>query len=543
MLSHREGESDGPRYSFWRHKLIPIIRVLMLLCATIFILLSLWLETGGHYDSPSSFANEIAMYTVKINSHMNLSDSHAAVPDTVSFGLWKHCFGYIDSFRCLDQNLLYALDANKTLFAAIGNSTSKLTDATTSGSYANVVIALLTSIVTGITFCFSLWASQQISVKFIYICAAMNLVSLTLVTLIFGWTFHEYSTQISQACYDIGSDNCIGYSIRLEIVFMIVAMVCAAISFFFWTCVPAYDIKRKRQQIELNPERSEALHMKKEKTIKKGSSESANGNSVTNEGIYQVDYGDEWLIEDKSRASNIRDNESVHTATADEPTFIPHKTGTRGLAPNQRRPRPPAPAINTNVSAKPPTPETSEKKSSPEYELQQLRQNHRRYSELRSAFQPIIERATTVGLRPPPATAQPKQYAGQVMMIGDDDILAPPELPFARERRRMSQGSGNTFGQVLDSAGESSPGYDRRDSHFSYEFDTSAQSSPGFTPSKNRRDSAGSYGFGRSHTVTTPIEERGFSLTPQAHTPAPGYHPLNNKAITDNRINAYLGGQ
>jgi hypothetical protein len=109
MLSHREDESDGPSYSFWRHKLIPIIRVLMLLLATIFILLSVWLETSAHYDSPSSFINEIAMYTVKINSHTNLSDSYAAVPDTVSFGLWKHCFGYIDSFRCLDQNLLYGL--------------------------------------------------------------------------------------------------------------------------------------------------------------------------------------------------------------------------------------------------------------------------------------------------------------------------------------------------------------------------------------------------------------------------------------------------
>jgi hypothetical protein len=333
-----------------------------------------------------------------------------------------------------------------------------------------------------------------------------------------------------------------GYSMKLEIIFMIVAMACAAISLFFWTCVPAYDIKRKRQQIELNPERKEALHLRKEKTIKKGSPESANRSSVTNEGIYEVDYGDEWLIEDKSRANNIRDNESIRTAaTADEPIFKPYKTGTRGLAPNQRRSRPPAPAINTNVSARPSNPpETSGKKPSPEYELQQLRQNHRRYSELRSAFQPIIERATAVGLRPPPATTQPKHNTGQA---GDDDILAPPELPFARERRRMSQGSGNTFGQVLDSAGESSPGYDRRDSHFSYEFDSSAQSSPGYSPARNRRDSAGSYGFGRSQTVTPPIEERGFSLTPQAHTPAPGYHPLNNKAITDNRINAYLGGR
>ncbi|CAO3666461.1 unnamed protein product [Umbelopsis ramanniana] len=540
MSSHQEDESGGPSYSFWRHKLIPIIRVLLLFLAIIFILLSVWLETGGHYDSPSSFINEIAMYTVKINSHMNLSDSHTAVPDTVSFGLWKHCFGYIDSFRCLDQNLLYALDANKTLFAAIGNSTTKLTDAATSGSYANLVIALIASIVTGITFCFSLWASQQISVIYIYICAGANLISLALVTLLFGWTFHQYSTQISQACYDIGSDNCAGYSMRLEIIFMIVAMACAAISLFVWTCVPAYDIKRKRQQVELNPERREALHLKKEKTIKKGSSESANRNSVTNEGIYEVDYGDEWLIEDKSRASHIRDNESISTATIEEPTFKQHKTGTRGLAPSQRKPRPPAPVINTNVSARQ---ETSEKKPSPEYELQQLRQNHRRYSELRSAFQPIIERATAVGLRPPPATAQPKQNAGPAMMASDDDILAPPELPFARERRRMSQGSGNTFGQVLDSAGESSPGFDRRDSHFSYEFDSSAQSSPGYSPARNRRDSAGSYGFGRSHTVTPPVEERGFSLTPQAHTPAPGYHPLNNKAITDNRINAYLGGR
>lgn len=114
MLSYKEEDNDGPDYSFCRHKLLPIARVLMLLLATVFVLLSVWLETGGRYDSPSPFAEHIAMYTVQINPHMNLSDSHTAVPDVVSFGLWKHCFGYIDAFRCLDQNLLYTLGETAT---------------------------------------------------------------------------------------------------------------------------------------------------------------------------------------------------------------------------------------------------------------------------------------------------------------------------------------------------------------------------------------------------------------------------------------------
>ncbi|KAH8548335.1 hypothetical protein BGW37DRAFT_179778 [Umbelopsis sp. PMI_123] len=546
--SYREDDSDDPSYSSWRYRLIPTVRVLVLLLATIFVLLSVWLETSGRYESPSSFASNIAMYTVKINSHMNLSDSYTAVPDTVSFGLWRHCFGYIDTFRCLDQNLLYALDANRTLFDAIGNSTTKLTDGATSTSYAGAVIALVTSVVIGCTFCFSLWASSQISEIYIYICAGFNLISLGLVTLLFGWTFHNYSSQVSRACYNIGSDNCLGYSMRLEIIFMIVALVCAAISLFIWACIPAYDIKRKRQQMELIPARNDALNMKKEKTDKKESSDTTTRNSVHNEEIYEIDYGDEWLIEDKSKPSNIHDSGSTHTAATDEPFFKYFRNNPRGLASSQRKPKPQAPAINTNVSTRRSNiQEVTDQKPSPEYELQQLRQNHRRYSELRSSFQPIIERATTTGLRPPPTTAQPKQNVAANVLNDDDDddddILAPPELPFARERRRMSQGSGNTFGQVLDSAGDTSPRYDKRDSRFSYDYNSSGQSSPGYSPSRDRRDSSGSYSFGRSHTVTPPIEERGFSMTPQPHTPAPGYHPLNNKAITDNRINAYLGGQ
>jgi hypothetical protein len=428
------------------------------------------------------------------------------------------------------------------LFAAIGNSTTKLTDVSTAASYANLVIALISSVVVGCTFCFSLWASQQITVLYIYLSAGLNLICLALIALLFGWTFHNYSTQISKACYNIGSDNCIGVTMRLEIIFMIVALACAAVSVFLWTCIPAYDVKRKREQMELNPERSEALNLAKKPKIKDRTNQSISKNTVANEGLYETDYNGEWLVDDKSKRKYIPDNESIHTAATDEPLFENFQRAAlnNNKASNSRR-RPHNPVINTRVSARQQTPpEDLHKKSSPVYELEHLRQNHRRYSELRSSFQPIINR-TGAGLHPPPPAAQQKQKGGP-MIMPDDDILTPPELPFAHERRRLSHGSGNTFGQVLESGGDTSPGYDKRDSRISYDYDSSAQSSPRYSPSRNRRDSAGSYGFGRSQS-TLPMEDRGFSLTPQLQTPAPGYHPLNNKAITDDRIHAYLGGQ
>lgn len=377
---------------------------------------------------------------------------------------------------------------------------------------------------------------------YIYVSAGLNLICVALVVLLFGWTFHNYSNQISQACYNIGSDNCIGYTMRLEIIFMIVSMACGAVSLILWTCVPAYDIKRKRQQVELNPERSEALKIARDPSSAKRKTQTVNRTSIASEGIYEADYNGDWIVDDKSKLKQTPDDESTHTATTDEPLFKPFKRAARNNvnASNSQRKKPQTPVISTAILARPQTPqEDSYKKHSPVYELEQLRQNHRRYSELRSSFQPIINRT---GLHPPPAVAQQKQKGPTMMLMDNDDDLAPPELPFAREKRRLSHGSGNTFGQILDSGGETSPGYDRRDSRISYDYDSSAQSSPGYPPSGNRRDSSGSYGLGRSQYTAT-MEDRGFSMTPQAHTPVPGYHPLNNKAITDDRIKSYLGGQ
>ncbi|KAG2179817.1 hypothetical protein INT43_003600 [Umbelopsis isabellina] len=537
--SYEEDGTDEERYSLWRHRLLPMARIIGLLVATVFIMLAAWLETGTSSDLNSILDKQMNMYIVQLNTHLNLSDNNAAVPDNVAFGLWKHCFNYAGDWRCLDQNLLYNLDADKILFAAFSNSTTKLTDSSLPPTYANVAIALTSCIVVACTFLFSLWANQQITMKFVYISIALNTISFALSTLFFGWTFHNYSTQVSRACRDMGSENCQGFSIGLEIIFMIVAMSCTTISMIVWTCVPAYDIKRRKRQHERNAESNETVHMTRDRRKRDNSTTyESNTNGVTHEAIYESDYNGEWL-EDKSGTRQFPDNESIHTAATDEPLF---KKGTRyNKISESRMNRPHPPVIDTQLSPKSAKKfqQDHERKASPAYEMDQLRQNHCRYSELRASFQPIINRT---GLNPPPV-AQVKQNNIRMSMTHDDDsILAPPELPFARERKRLSHGSGHTFGQVLDSAGETSPGSDRADSPFSYEYDSSAQSTPRYGSPRHRRDSAGSYGFGRSQSIV-PGDDRTFSLTPQAQTPVSGYHPLSRKTITDDRINAYLEGQ
>ncbi|CAM0139283.1 hypothetical protein VKS41_004909 [Umbelopsis sp. WA50703] len=539
MQSYEEDDTEEERYSLWRHRILPMVRIIGLLLATIFIMLATWLETGANSEANSMIDRQINMYNVRLNTHLNLSDNNAAVPDNVAFGLWKHCFNYAGDWRCLNQNLLYNLDADKILLAAFSNSTTKLTDATLTPTYSNVVIALFSCIVVACTLLFSLWANQQIAMKFVYISITLNMISLGLVTSFFGWTFHNYSTQISRACQDMGSQNCQGYSLGLEIIFMIVAMACAAISMILWTCVPAYDIKRRKRQYERNHESNEGLHMKRtSRKRERSTTYDSNANGVTHEAIYESDYNGEWL-EDKPVSRQFHDNESIHTAATDEPLFKSSARYNKISESRMKRPQPPI--IDTQLSPTPPKRSVrgTETNSSQAYEMDQLRQSHRRYSELRASFQPIVNRA---GLNPPPV-AQVKQSSSRPAMINDDDsILAPPELPFARGRKRLSHGSGHTFGQVLDSGGETSPGSDRPESHFSYEYDSSGQSTPGHASPRNRRDSAGSYGFGRSQS-TAPTDDRTFSLTPQAHTPVSGYHPLSRKTITDGRINAYLEGQ
>lgn len=105
--SYEEDGTDEERYSLWRHRLLPMARIIGLLLATIFIMLAAWLETGASTDS--MLDKQMNMYLVRLNTHLNLSDNNAAVPDNVAFGLWKHCFNYAGDWRCLNQNLLYNL--------------------------------------------------------------------------------------------------------------------------------------------------------------------------------------------------------------------------------------------------------------------------------------------------------------------------------------------------------------------------------------------------------------------------------------------------
>ncbi|KAG2236295.1 hypothetical protein INT48_001358 [Thamnidium elegans] len=92
----------SPYGPFVERVLLPSVRIAALLLAVLAIGFGSWLETNDNASS-CSFKSSMSLHQVFL--YRNIS-SNLTTPDSVSFGLWKHCY-------------MYALNCSSTIFSCI----------------------------------------------------------------------------------------------------------------------------------------------------------------------------------------------------------------------------------------------------------------------------------------------------------------------------------------------------------------------------------------------------------------------------------------
>lgn len=99
-MSIRKQSPYGP---FVERVLFPSVRIGALFLAVLAIGFGSWLETNDNIES-CSFRSSMSMQQVFL--YRNIS-SNLTTPDSVSFGLWKHCYMYALNCSCTPASLKY----------------------------------------------------------------------------------------------------------------------------------------------------------------------------------------------------------------------------------------------------------------------------------------------------------------------------------------------------------------------------------------------------------------------------------------------------
>ena len=99
-MPRRNQQQSSP---FIHRVFLPGLRSTLLVLAVLAISFGSWLETNDSIDSCSVREN---LALQKVTLLRNIS-SDAFSPDTVTFGLWKHCFIYALNCTCTPASLTY----------------------------------------------------------------------------------------------------------------------------------------------------------------------------------------------------------------------------------------------------------------------------------------------------------------------------------------------------------------------------------------------------------------------------------------------------
>lgn len=96
-------ERQASSGSFFQLVLLPKIRIGLILLGVLAIGFGSWLETNTSVSS-CSFKSSLAMHQVFL--YRNIS-SNLTTPDSVTFGLWRHCYIYALNCSCSPIDMKY----------------------------------------------------------------------------------------------------------------------------------------------------------------------------------------------------------------------------------------------------------------------------------------------------------------------------------------------------------------------------------------------------------------------------------------------------
>ncbi|KAI8391187.1 uncharacterized protein BYT42DRAFT_185076 [Radiomyces spectabilis] len=475
---------------------LPAVRTLLTVVGLFALIAATWIETSPSIDS-CGFRSNMAILDVSV--YRNISE-HLDAPDTVTFGLWKHCFIYSRNCTCADTKLNYEVNALQVLSYAISNQSSSLNTTIPefdyTPSYTRVVPLIMASVFGIVAILFNVWSNRQVVAYrrswSCWINVGVDAIAVGLIALALGCTYRSYSQNIEAACQVLATRDvhCANTSVGLEVILFAIAIGCLTLACILWVSRGLQFISGDATSQQIDSFVSEKFpddKLQGYKSFQRGRTPSPMNR--------RDDAVAAW--QDATHAFDHETNHARH-----------HSQGSSFLLSNFHLRPPPHIRIG---------------------EQQQVpNASHDWYHD-----------------------AEAETQAAAIGHLYDDVELIPPTLPYANKRPKpVRQSSGNTFGasEML--------GHSRASTASTLEDMYSVQRRHPSTDLSSFRDSRGSFCITPTQNYS-PSPHGSFdsiaeydppstspTTVPTLQTPPPPtgqvLHPLNRKVIRDQRIGAYL---
>ncbi|KAI8884172.1 hypothetical protein K501DRAFT_332844 [Backusella circina FSU 941] len=216
--------------SFSQLVLLPKIRIGLILLAVLAIGFGSWLETNESVSS-CSFKSSLAMHQVFL--YRNIS-SNLTTPDSVTFGLWRHCYIYALNCSCSPVNMKYQPDFSTILqIATEHNAVASISDLSSLSRIIPLILATILSVVA----LFLTGIANKLG-QYLYRRIVSGIVLATMIFLAYtlGSTYSYYSQTSRKVCRD--PDNvdilCSNYGIQGEVIVFSIGLGLLFLGFLFW---------------------------------------------------------------------------------------------------------------------------------------------------------------------------------------------------------------------------------------------------------------------------------------------------------------------
>ncbi|KAG1443646.1 hypothetical protein G6F56_010597 [Rhizopus delemar] len=227
---------QSPYGPFVEYVVLPAIRIGLLFLSIIAIGFGSWLETNDQIDQ-CSFKSTVSLHQVFLFRNIT---NNMTTPDSVSFGLWKHCYIYSHNCTCSPTNLRYQPDVS-TILQVAATTHNAIAPVSTSTSLSRILPLTLATLFGSTAFLLGLYTNKR--GKYIYRRMTVGLIAATtlLVTYTFGYSYQRYFQMIKETCASPDNDvYCARHTLQSEVVIFGIALACLAFALLFWISASSF---------------------------------------------------------------------------------------------------------------------------------------------------------------------------------------------------------------------------------------------------------------------------------------------------------------
>ncbi|KAG1150903.1 hypothetical protein G6F37_005984 [Rhizopus arrhizus] len=170
-------------------------------------------------------------------------------PDSVSFGLWKHCYIYALNCSCSPANLRYQPDVSTVLQVATEhNATAPITTTT---SLSRILPLTLATVFGATGFLLGLYTNKRGKYLYRRIIVGLILATAILVAYSFGYSYQRYFQMIKETCENTENHvHCAAHTVQTEVVLFAIALSFLFLSLIFWTLASSFFSKKANDAIQ-----------------------------------------------------------------------------------------------------------------------------------------------------------------------------------------------------------------------------------------------------------------------------------------------------